>query len=105
MIRNKKKLLFVLSVGNIFTPKASFHNARCEILWKRLKRKGNARRRRGSGKQHLTGDIEVPIDQFIIARVSVIQQQKMELASEIRDEPEASDPMAVEGQVLHFSLL
>ena len=51
----------------------------------------------------MTGDIEVPIDRFIIARVSVIQQQKMELASEIRDEP--SDPMAVEGQVLHFSLL
>ena len=58
MITNENKLLFVLSVGNIFTPKASFHNARCEILWKRLKRKGNARRRRGSEKQNLTGDIK-----------------------------------------------
>ena len=46
-----------------------------------------------------------------LLRVALIQQQKIELASEIPEEPEASDPMAVRvliklpgGQVDDFSL-
>ena len=46
-----------------------------------------------------------------LLRVALIQQQKIELASEIPEEPETSDPMAVRvliklpgGQVGDFSL-
>ena len=69
-----------------------------EGRWRRLRRRGSVRRRRGSEKQNWIGNLLVHdswSDLCSLIRVALIQQQKIELASEIPDEPEASDPAAV----------
>ena len=67
---------------------------------RRLRRRRGARgrRRRGSEEQNRTGEelcsLFFPV-KFLLYRVALIQQQKIDLVNEIPEEPESTDPTAV----------